>query len=214
MQAGRRASHRKRPRFIMSTRLSAGSLLFAVVLLALAAGRSHDVRAQSLSVGFTDHEIILINMPQYQQVQQQLQADFDASQESLQALYADYQERLERYQRQQSLLSEDRRLEREQELVQLQEQIQTEAQSQDQQLAARQAELMQPLLELIQDAINEVAEANGLDIVLRTRVGTEPLLLYVNPDTVQDITLHVARAMGLDVDEEGAADAAAASDAN
>ncbi len=198
----------------MSTRLSAGSLLFAVVLLALAAGRSHDVRAQSLSVGFTDHEIILINMPQYQQVQQQLQADFDASQESLQALYADYQERLERYQRQQSLLSEDRRLEREQELVQLQEQIQTEAQSQDQQLAARQAELMQPLLELIQDAINEVADANGLDIVLRTRVGTEPLLLYVNPDTVQDITLHVARAMGLDVDEEGAADAAAASDAN
>ena len=198
----------------MSTRLSAGSLLFAVVLLALAAGRSHDVRAQSLSVGFTDHEIILINMPQYQQVQQQLQADFDASQESLQALYADYQERLERYQRQQSLLSEDRRLEREQELVQLQEQIQTEAQSQDQQLAARQAELMQPLLELIQDAINEVAESNGLDIVLRTRVGTEPLLLYVNPDTVQDITLHVARAMGLDVDEEGAADAAAASDAN
>ncbi len=199
----------------MFTRLSAGSLLFAVILLALAVvGPSGNARAQSLSVGFTDHEIILINMPQYQEIQQQLQTDFDASQEELQALYADYQDKLERYQRQQSLLSEDRRVEREQELVQLQEQIQTEAQSQDQQLAARQAELMQPLLEQIQDAINEVAAANGLDIVLRTRVGAEPLLLFVNPDTVQDITLHVARAMGLDVDEEGAVDAPAASDAN
>lgn len=197
----------------MFTRLSAGSFFFAVVLFALA-GRASDIHAQSLSVGFTDHEIILINMPQYQDVQQQLQTEFEASQEELQGLYADYQEKLERYQRQQSLLSEDRRMEREQELVQLQEDIQTEAQSQDQRLAARQAELMQPLLEQIQDAINEVAAANGLDIVLRTRVGSEPLLLFVNPDTVQDITLHVARAMGLDVDEEGSADAAAAPDAN
>ena len=197
----------------MRTRLSAGSLFFAVVLLAFAAsGRSSDARAQSLSVGFTDHEIILLNMPQYQEVQQQLQTDAGAGQEALQAMYDDFQDKLERYQRQQSLLSEDRRQEREQELAQLQQRIQEEAQNQDQQLAARQAELFQPLLEDIQIAINEVAAANGLDIVLRTRVGAEPLLLFVNPDTVQDITLQVARAMGLDVDES--AEATPAPDAN
>ena len=201
----------------MLKRISAGCLLFAAVLLAFATtGRSFNAHAQALSIGFTDHEIVLINMPQYQEVQQQLQTDFDASQEALEALYTDYQDKLERYQRQQSLLSEDRRQEREQELVQLQQQIQQEAQDQDQQLAARQAELMQPLLEQIQDAINEVADANGLDIVLRTRVGTEPLLLFVNPETVQDITLDVARTLGLDVDGEAAESTgeAAASDAN
>ena len=202
---------------IMLKRISAGCLLFAAVLLAFAtAGWSFNAHAQALSVGFTDHEIVLINMPQYQEVQQQLQTDFDANQQALEALYTDYQDKLERYQRQQSLLSEDRRQEREQELVQLQQQIQQEAQDQDQQLAARQAELMQPLLEQIQDAINEVADANGLDIVLRTRVGTEPLLLFVNPETVQDITLDVARTLGLDVDGEAAESAGegAASDAN
>lgn len=201
----------------MLKRISAGCLLFTAVLLAFAtAGWSSDARAQALSVGFTDHEIVLINMPQYQEVQQQLQTDFDANQQALEALYTDYQDKLERYQRQQSLLSEDRRQEREQELVQLQQQIQQEAQDQDQQLAARQAELMQPLLEQIQDAINEVADANGLDIVLRTRVGTEPLLLFVNPETVRDITLDVARTLGLDVDGEAAESTgeAAASDAN
>ena len=201
----------------MLKRVSAGCLLFAVVLLAFAAaGWSTTARAQALEIGFTDHEIVLINMPQYQVVQQQLQTEFDANQEALQALYTDYQDKLERYQRQQSLLSEDRRQEREQELLQLQQQIQQDAQDQDQQLAVRQAELMQPLLEQIQDAINEVAAANGLDIVLRTRVGTEPLLLFVNPETVRDITLDVARTLGLDVDGEAAESTgeAAASDSN
>ncbi len=201
----------------MLKRISAGCFLFAVVLLAFAtAGWSIDARAQALSIGFTDHEVILINMPQYQEIQQQLQTDFDANQEALQALYTDYQDKLERYQRQQSLLSEDRRQEREQELVQLQQQIQQDAQDQDQQLAVRQAELMQPLLEQIQDAINEVAAANDLDIVLRTRVGTEPLLLFVNPETVRDITLDVARTLGLDVDGEATQSTgeAAASDSN
>ena len=202
---------------VMLKRISAGCLLFAAILLAFAtAGWSFNARAQALSVGFTDHEIVLINMPQYQEVQQQLQTDFDANQQALEALYTDYQDKLERYQRQQSLLSEDRRQEREQELLQLQQQIQDEAQNQDQQLAARQAELMQPLLEQIQDAINEVAAVNSLDIVLRTRVGTEPLLLFVNPETVQDITLDVARTLGLDVDGEAAESSgeAAASDSN
>lgn len=201
----------------MFKRISARYLLFVAVLLAFAtAGGPSAAHAQALSVGFTDHEIVLINMPQYQEIQQQLQTDFDANQQALEALYTDYQDKLERYQRQQSLLSEDRRQEREQELVQLQQQIQQEAQDQDQQLATRQAELMQPLLEQIQAAINEVAEANALDIVLRTRVGTEPLLLFVNPETVQDITLDVARTLGLDVDGEAAeaAGEAAASDAN
>lgn len=201
----------------MLKRISAGPLLFTAFLLAFATiCGPFSAHAQALSIGFTDHEIVLINMPQYQEVQQQLQTDFDANQQALEALYTDYQDKLERYQRQQSLLSEDRRQEREQELVQLQQQIQQEAQDQDQQLAARQAELMQPLLEQIQNAINEVADANGLDIVLRTRVGTEPLLLFVNPETVQDITLDVARTLGLDVDGEAAESTgeAAASDAN
>lgn len=172
-------------------------LLFASPLLI---GSMQDARAQALSIGYTDHEIIIVNMPEYQQVQQQLQSAYEGSQQELETLYQDYQERVQRYQRQQSLLSEERRAEREQELMALQQDIQEQAQTQDQELAARESELMQPLLEQVQTAINEVSEAQGLDIVLRSQVGTQPLLLYVNPTTVTDITLDVARNLGLDVD--------------
>ncbi|MEX0601094.1 MAG: OmpH family outer membrane protein [Rhodothermales bacterium] len=173
-------------------------LLFASPLLI---GSLHDARAQALDVGYTDHEIIIVNMPEYQTVQQQLQSAYEGNQQELQTLYQDYQERLERYQRQQSLLSDERRAEREQELMDLQQDIQEQAQAQDQQLAERESQLMQPLLQQVQTAINEVAEARGLDIVLRSQVGTQPLLLYVNPETITDITLDVARNLGLDVDE-------------
>ena len=174
------------------------ALLFAVPLLG---GFVQDAEAQALNIGYTDHEIIIINMPEYQSVQQELQAAFESSQQELQTLQQDLQESFERYQRQQSLLSEERRAEREQELMQMQQELQQQAQQQDQELAQRESELMQPLLQKVQTAINEVAAAKNLDIILRSQVGTQPLLLYVNEETIEDITLDVARNLGLDVDE-------------
>ena len=180
------------------------SACFTLLAVALLAGTVQRADAQALNVGYTDHEIILINMPEYQDVQEQLQSAFEGSQQELQTLYQDYQDKLSRYQQQQSLLSEDRRQEREQELMQLQQQLQEQQQQQQQQLAEQEGDLMQPLLQRVQTAINTVAEAQGLDVVLRSQVGTQPLLLYVNEETVQDITLLVAQEMGLDVDSTAA----------
>lgn len=179
------------------------SAVLAVLLFAspLLAGIVSDAQAQALKVGYTDHEIIIINMPEYQEVQQQLQTEYQGSQEELQTLYQDYQDKLSRYQKQQSLLSEESRAEREQELMELQQSIQQQAQQKDQALAQREAELMQPLLGKVQEAIDAVAERKGLDLVLRSQVGTQPVLLYVNENTVADVTLDVAKELGLDVSE-------------
>lgn len=167
----------------------------------------NDAQAQALDVGYTDHEVIIINMPDYQEVQEQLQTEYQGSQEELQTLYQDYQSKLEQYQKQQALLSDERRQEREQELMQLQQEIQQQAQQEDQALAQREAELMQPILEKVQAAIDKVAAEQGLDLVLRSQVGTQPVILYVNEETIADITLEVARELGLDVSEAEAASA-------
>lgn len=171
-----------------------------LTVLLLAGSLTSPVQAQNLKVGYTDHEIIIVNMPAYQDVQQKLQQEFQGSQAELQQLYQDYQARLERYQKQQSLLSEQVRQEREQELMQLQQQIQEQAASKDQEIAQREVQLMQPLLERVQGAIDKVAQNQGLDLVLRAQVGNQPLLLYVNQDRIVDITVAVARELGLDVD--------------
>lgn len=186
------------PMFKRVTGILAG-LLVAVVLMG---GLADSAQAQALKVGYTDHEIIIVNLPAYQQVQQQLQQEYQTSQQNLQQQAQDLQEKMERYQKQQALLSAEVRTQREQELMQLQGQLQQAAQQKDQELAQREAELMQPLLERVQGAIDAVAERKGLDVVLRTQVGAQPLILYVNNKTVSDITADVARELGLEVPEE------------
>ena len=51
-----------------------------------------------------------------------------------------------------------------------------------------------------------MAKEKGLDIVLRSHAGpTQPIILYVNEDKIEDITLDVARKLGIQVDDETAA---------
>jgi len=171
------------------------STVVALVLLAAPALFSA-VGAQSLNVGYTDHEVIIFNLPEYQQVQQQLQQEYQGGQQEIQELYQGYQESVSQYQRQQSLMTAEKRAEREQELIQEQQQIQQQAQVKDQELGQRETELMQPLLEKVQNAIDDVAQREGLDLVLRS-----PLVLYVNEETIQDITMAVAVELGLDVSD-------------
>ncbi|MFW5973469.1 MAG: OmpH family outer membrane protein [Bacteroidota bacterium] len=175
-------------------------LVAAVVALPVISGTAQ-AQSQMLKVGYTDHEIIIVNMPEYQQVQNQLQQQFRSGQEEMQSLYQDYQDRLDRYQRQQALLSEERRAEREQELMELQQEIQQAAAQKEEEIAEREAELMAPLFQRVQSSIDTVARRQGLDLVLRANAGNQPLILFVNQDTVTDITMDVARDLGIKVDE-------------
>ncbi|SHK07471.1 OmpH family outer membrane protein [Rhodothermus profundi] len=153
--------------------------------------------AQPLRIGYTDPDVIIINMKEYQDIQQQLQKEAQESQTALQEMFNEYQQKLERYQRQRALLSEQRRQEREQELLQLQQEIQEATARRQQQLAQREAELMQPLLERVQQVIDQVAREQNLDVVLRAQA-----LLYVKEGRVVDITREVARRLGIQVPED------------
>lgn len=176
----------------------------ALPLLIVAALLGGTAQAQNLKVGYTDHEVIIVNMPEYQTIQQQLQQDVASGQQEIQAMYQDFQEKLDRYQKQQPVLSEEMRQQREQELAELQNTIQQTAAGKEQELGQREMELMGPIFERVQAAIDKVSQEEGLDLVLRTQVGQQPVILYVNQDTIVDITMEVAQELGLDVTEEDA----------
>jgi len=174
-------------------------MLPGLLAVALFAGSAS---AQNLQVGYTDHELIIVNMPDYRSIQEELQKDITGGQAELQQMYQSYQEKLERYQKQQPVLSEDIRAQREQELMELQGQIQQSATQKEQAVAERHAEMMAPILERVQNAIDKVSKARDLDLVLRAQAGQEPIILYVNEQTITDITMDVARELGLDVTDE------------
>lgn len=167
-------------------------------VLALAVGLSAaSVQAQQLKVGYADPEVIITYMPEYQNIQQQMAAEYRTSQQALQALAEDFQEQVARYQRQQPLLSEERQAEKEQELAQFQAEIQQNAAQKDEELAQKEEQLMAPLLERVQQVIDEVATEQSLDLVVRS-----PALLYVNPDRIANINLDIARKLGVEIEED------------
>ena len=174
----------------------------AALGLLLFSALSADALAQiaALKIGYTDHASLIAAMPLFQQAQQTLQAEARQDEEGLRAMFEEYQEKLDRYQKQQALLTAERRTEREQELLLLQQDIQNAEQMSQQKLGERQVALYEPIFKLVDEALRAVAQEKGLDIVLRSRIGpTEPLILYVNEEKIVDITLDVAQKLGLDI---------------
>lgn len=168
--------------------------VFSFALLLVAGFAVTDAQAQK--IGYTNQEAILANMPEMQDVQQQLQQAAQEQQQQLQQEQQRFQQQMQRYQKQQSLLSDSVRAQREQQLRQMQQSLQQSVQSREQQLQQREVELMQPLLEELQTAINDVATAQNIDVVLRTQA-----LLYVDQESsnVVDITREVAEKLGIDI---------------
>jgi len=170
-----------------------------ILVLLLMTAVSLSASAQALKIGYADPEVIITYMPEYKDIQQQMAAEYRTSQEALQSLADDFQDRVSKYQKQQPLLSTERQAEREAELAQLQKEIQDSAQQKDQELAKKQEDLMAPLLEKVQAVIDSVAAEKGLDIVIRS-----PALLYVNEDRVVNINMDIAKRLGIEIDEAAA----------
>lgn len=168
----------------------------AALLLAFApllAGSAAVAQTQP-TIGYTNQGLILANMPEMEQVQQTLEQEAQTMRQEMQTEQQELQDMIAKYQEQQALLSDERRAERQQQLQQQQQQLQQSMQQRQQQLAEREAELMQPLLDELQTALNEVAEEQNLDVIMRTQA-----LLYVNEQSVVDVTPEVADRLGIDV---------------
>ena len=154
----------------------------------------------ALKIGYTDHEILISNMPEYQEIQFTLKDEFEATQNTLRAMADELQGKLDRYERQQALMSEERRKEREADITADQQALQRKAADAERDLARHEAELLGPIFEQVDTAIKKISEEKGLDLVLRIQAGpTQPIILYANEDRIADITLDVARELGIDV---------------
>ncbi|PIQ61904.1 MAG: hypothetical protein COV99_08140 [Bacteroidetes bacterium CG12_big_fil_rev_8_21_14_0_65_60_17] len=173
------------------------TLLALLLLGSSAMAQSAD---NSIRIGYADPELIIQYMPDYRSIQEEIQREVATGQQALQALAEDFQERVERYEKQRPLLTPERQQERESELAQLQNEIRQSAESKDEEIAQREQELMAPLLDRVQTVIDRIATANNLDVVMRS-----PALLYVNEDRVMNLNLDIARELGIEIDEDSEA---------
>lgn len=165
-------------------------LLFAVVLTM---GVSNGVNAQSLKIGHVDSASIMEIMPERTKVEQDLQAYAAELQAELQAMAAEYQNKLQDYQANQATMSNLIRQSKEKEILDLETRINEFQGSADLALQNKQMELVTPLVEKVQNAVNAVGQEKGFTYILDKAAGA---VVYIGENST-DITSDVKAKLGL-----------------
>ncbi|MEM1114888.1 MAG: OmpH family outer membrane protein [Bacteroidota bacterium] len=160
-------------------------------------------QAQAFKVGYVDTDQIVIRMPEFAQVQQQLQQQQigvatrvrtlqDSLGQVLQTRVAEY----ETFD-QSALATDEARLERQNEILQLQAaREQTEAEGL-QYLSYVEARLLQPVLTRVDEAIQAELNENGYDLILPTVANNAPVFLAAS-ERVVDVTVAIMTRLGID----------------
>lgn len=174
-----------------------------LVLLAAAVALAPAALAQPMKVGFVDTDQIVIRMPAFADVQTQLQQQQQAVgqrvavvQDSLQQVF---NTKLEEYQTfdQSAVATDAARQERQQELLQLRNDIEQAEVQGLQYLSYAEARLLQPVLNQIDQAIQATAAEGGYDLVLPTVANNAPVFLY-RSERVDDLTVPIMERLGID----------------
>jgi len=167
-------------------------LFFSVQLL--------PAHAQDMKIGYVEPRVVLERMPEMRAVEQRMQNFVERKREELTQKERTFQRELEQYQQKIGVISDAAREQEEERLGQLQFELQQSQNQVRQEIQQRQAELMSPLLQQVQGAIDEVARQKGIDYVLNTTTSTgDVIILYVREDLREeyDITDEVMRNLGI-----------------
>lgn len=165
-------------------------LFFAVVLTV---GVSMGVNAQSLKIGHVDSGAIMEIMPERAKIEQDLQTYAAELQSELQAMGAEYQSKLQDYQANKATMSNLIRQSKEKELVDLETRISEFQGSAEMAMQSKQLELLNPLIEKVQNAVNAVGKEKGFTYILDKATGT---IVFIGDNAI-DITADVKAKLGL-----------------
>ena len=169
-------------------------ILSAMVLF----GMNSSYAQSDLKIGYTNVDYILSLLPEAKEIEAELAAYQKQLESQLQSKMQEFQTKLNDYQQQATagqMLPEVQR-DKEAELNTLRSSIEKFQRDADASLQKKQVDLLQPAYEKIQQAINEVAEANGYSHILSSDAGAYAILLYAKEDT--NVTDLILRKLGID----------------
>ncbi|RLD31787.1 MAG: OmpH family outer membrane protein [Bacteroidetes bacterium] len=136
----------------------------------------------TLKLGHIDSNEILTLMPETDSLQNELKNYADYLDQQMNAMAMEYQSKVTDYQDNVATMSDLIRQTKEKEITDLQARIQAFQQSADQDLQAKQAELFNPLIEKVKNAIDEVGRENSYTYILD--VGAGAVIFYEGGDDV------------------------------
>lgn len=163
------------------------TLILMVALLPLIA------MAQTVKLGYINSQEVMMMMPEVNDVEKQL-ADFnEKNMKYLQEMEAEIQNKYAKYEQEKDNMTDAIRRVQEEELMGLQQRLQTTYQALQQETQKKQAELIQPLQEKLRLAIETVSKKQGLTMVYDMVSGA---ILYKSEAAI-DITPAVKKELGI-----------------
>jgi outer membrane protein len=144
--------------------------------------------AQATKIGIVDFQTVIMQMPEIQSADQMLKDVGNKYQDSVIKLRKDLQEKIQQYQKQKAMMAQDAQQKTEEQLQGQQEMMIRYQQEEEQKIQKMRQELLEPLKAKAQKAIQEVAKAEKLSIVI-DKSPSNPTVLY--SDDKLDITFTV-----------------------
>lgn len=153
-------------------------VVISIVLLA-----SASIFAQTnAKLGYINSAELLNLMPGADTVEANLNVHRETLGQTIQTMYAEYQNKVQDYQSNVATMSQIIRQTKEKEIQDLERRIQEFQQSADQSFQNKRTELLAPLLKRAKDAIDAVAAENGYTYIFDTSIGA--LLYFEKGDNI------------------------------
>ena len=159
--------------------------------------------AQEVKIGYTNIELVLAYMPEARQMESTLQTYQKKLGEQLQTKEKYAMGKLEEYQTgiKNNTMSPEKKAAAEQELQKLDQEIQAFAQESEYNLLAKREELLQPIVEKLQKAIDETAESKGFTYILNQTTSAGVSTILFGPEE-NDITEDLMKKLGIEIPKE------------
>tara|TARA_B110000285_G_scaffold219763_1_gene270716 strand:- start:214 stop:726 length:513 start_codon:yes stop_codon:yes gene_type:complete len=165
------------------------------ILLVIAIIFSIQLNAQS-KVGTVDVEYIISNMPELEQVRTDVTSYNDGLESQSKLKINTFQTLVDSYQQNESTYNEAIKKEKQSEIIALENDIKQFQQNSNKLIQLKQDELIQPLYQIIGDALNAVSKEEKFTQVFTINNN----IVYLDPK--MDLTIKVMKKMGLPIPKE------------
>lgn len=153
-----------------------------------------------LKIGFTNVDYILSQLPEAKQIESEYKAYEAQLQKQLQSKIQEFQQKVEKFQKEAATMAEAVRNDKQEELQNMQASIEKFQRDAEQSLQKKQLDLFQPAYDKIQKTIDVVSKEEGFTHVFSSDAGGMPVLLYASEENnISDLVL---KKMGVTPKEE------------
>ena len=170
---------------------------FVISLIIAATGYASPSFAQKLKIGFAQSDYILSLLPEARPAEQDIARFEREVSNKITAMRQGLELQVAQYQQEAPTMSDSARAEREKELQMLQQDIQQEQRTAEQQLQFKVMQSLSPLRQKVQYTIDSVAQANGYTHVFSNDTDGKQFLIYAKDTEEADVTALVLKALNI-----------------